>query len=47
MGKILGNLSTTLLLSVVLLLVVAYGFHGALIGDGTHYACLLYTSRCV
>lgn len=38
MGKILGNLSTTLLLSVVLLLVVAYGFHGALIGDGTHYA---------
>lgn len=38
MSKLLGNLSTTLLLSVALLLVVAFGFHGAAAGDGTHFA---------
>lgn len=38
MGKLLGNLSTTLLLSVVLLLVVAFGFHSSAFGDGTIYA---------
>ncbi|MCG2841891.1 urate hydroxylase PuuD [Sandaracinobacter sp. RS1-74] len=38
MARLLGNLSTTLLLSVALLLVVAYGFHGPLFGDGVGYA---------
>ena len=38
MGKLLGNLSTTLLLSVALLLVVAFGFHGALFSEGAAYA---------
>lgn len=38
MAKLLGNLSTTLLISLGLLLVVAFGFHGGLFGDGTHYA---------
>ena len=38
MAKLLGNLSTTLLLSVALLLVVAFGFHGSLFGEGAAYA---------
>jgi uncharacterized membrane protein len=38
MAKLLGNLSTTLLLSVALLLVVAFGFHSSMFGDGTHFA---------
>ena len=38
MAKLLGNLSTTLLISLGLLLVVAFGFHGGLFGNVTHYA---------
>ncbi len=38
MAKLLGNLSTTLLLSVALLLVVAFGFHGSVFGEGAAYA---------
>ena len=38
MSKLLGNLSTTLLLSVALLLVVAFGFHGSVVSDGSHFA---------
>ena len=39
MAKLLGNLSTALLLSVALLLVVLFGFHGTLINEGgSHFA---------
>lgn len=39
MAKLLGNLSTALLLSVALLLVVLFGFHGSLINEGgSHFA---------
>ena len=39
MAKLLGNLSTALLLSVALLLVVLFGFHGTLINEGgIHFA---------
>ena len=37
MAKLLGNLSTALLLSVALLLVVLFGFHGSLISEGSHF----------
>ena len=39
MAKLLGNLSAALLLSVALLLVVLFGFHGSLINEGgSHFA---------
>lgn len=39
MAKLLGNLGYAVLLGVALLLVVAFGFYGSLIGaDGTHFA---------
>ncbi len=38
MSKILANLNLALALSVVLLLIVAWGFHSPLLADGSHYA---------
>jgi uncharacterized membrane protein len=38
MAKLLGNLNYALLLGTALLLVVLFGFHGPLVGEGAGYA---------